>query len=97
MSTETLTIPTSQLDELMEARLPCGGVKGHGACPHEAEATWVNSHTVVCCPNPAAYKCDYCFAQWKYWCKATLSGLCECGGCGRIATWEEVMAHYRRI
>ncbi len=97
MSTDTLTTPASELEEMLEARLPCGGVKRHGACPYETEATWVNTHTVVCDPHPAAYKCDDCFARWQYWAKVNLSGLCECRGCGRLATPEEIIAYYRRI
>lgn len=95
------TISVSQLQELMESSVPCGGVKSIHLPPCGAEATlqldrYQRHHCFDRPVEPTDFKCQECYEKWRRPLRIGLAvaGSITCVYCGYSARTIDEFARY---
>jgi hypothetical protein len=81
--TSTETISVSDLEEMLESEVPCGGVKGLGMtpCPEGNAAEFASYRCCAVADSPCGLKCHDCYGKWLHWAGSTGTGHARCTGC----------------
>lgn len=83
--TDTITREVAELEELLSAKIPCGGNiwPVTRPCPHDAEAVVINRHYVHCLGMMQGLKCSLCRDEWMLAFIAKYGDEdCHCNTCG---------------
>lgn len=60
----TLTAPVTDLEEMLEDFVPCGGNNFPVRHSCTREATWIRRESICTCVPMKRFKCDQCYEEW---------------------------------
>lgn len=74
----TETIPASDLEEMLEAEIPCGGIlhPTKVPCPTSSAAVLVTTHRCYV-EVPQGFKCVGCYTRWMMYASYSTRAVCS--------------------